>query len=172
MGYHKGFKCSIRTPWFSVPAVWSPDGFMFRQIYDFPRIVKNMTGASSTDTIHRFTVKNESVDHVIGASYSWLSSASAEIEGRSYGGGVLELEPSEAEKMLMPSSIHGAMPIKEIDRLIRLDKIDDVLEMNAKSLLQEGMGLSAADCKLLRGIWIKMRDRRLSRQKSKNGNKG
>src|SRR5260370_4853938 len=37
--YHKGYKCSIRTPWYAVPAIWAPDGFVFRQIYNFPRIV-------------------------------------------------------------------------------------------------------------------------------------
>ena len=42
--FHKGYKCSIRKPWFTVPAVWIPDGFAFRQIYDFPRMV--LTGIS------------------------------------------------------------------------------------------------------------------------------
>lgn len=165
--YHKGFKCSIRSPWFSVPAVWSPDGFLFRQIYDFPRIVKNTADAASTDTIHRLTVKKGSVDQVIGASYSWLTSASAEIEGRSYGGGVLELEPTEAERMLMPSSIENVMSLQEIDSQVRRGRIDSVLEENARNLLQNGMGLSISDCKVLQGIWVKMRDRRLSRHKFK-----
>ena len=52
---HKGYKCSIRTPWYTVPSVWVPDGFVFRQIYDFPRIVLNSADATSTDTIHRLT---------------------------------------------------------------------------------------------------------------------
>ena len=35
-----------------------PDGFLFRQIYDFPRMVLNKAGATSTDTIHRLTCKD------------------------------------------------------------------------------------------------------------------
>ena len=117
--FHKGYKCSIRTPWYSVPSVWKPDGFMFRQIYDFPRIVLNNSDATSTDTIHRFTCKAEKPERVIANTYTWLTAASAEIEGRSYGGGVLELEPTEAERLLMPSQLNGAMPLIEADRLIR-----------------------------------------------------
>src|SRR5262249_53755620 len=53
--FHKGYKCSIRSPWYQVPSVWIPNGFLFRQIYDFPRIVLNHAQATSTDTIHRVT---------------------------------------------------------------------------------------------------------------------
>jgi adenine-specific DNA methylase len=84
---HKGYKCSIRKPWYEVPSVWTPDGFLFRQIYDFPRVVLNNAGATSTDTIHRLTCKVETPERVIANTYTWLTAASAEIEGRSYGGG-------------------------------------------------------------------------------------
>jgi adenine-specific DNA-methyltransferase len=164
--FHKGYKCSIRTPWYSVPSVWTPDGFMFRQIYDFPRIVLNNSDATSTDTIHRFTCKKEKPERVIANTYTWLTAASAEIEGRSYGGGVLELEPTEAERLLMPSQLNGAVPLVEADRLIRAGKLDTVLEENARIVLKGHMGLSSADCVTLRDIWIKMRDRRMARRRS------
>lgn len=164
--FHKGYKCSIRTPWYTVPSIWTPDGFMFRQIYDFPRIVLNSTGATSTDTIHRFTCKEAKPERVIANTYTWLTAASAEIEGRSYGGGVLELEPTEAERLLMPAKLNGAMPLADADRLIRVGRLDDVLEENARIVLKSHMGLSVADCGILRDIWIKMRDRRMGRRKS------
>jgi adenine-specific DNA-methyltransferase len=164
--FHKGYKCSIRKPWYSVPSVWKPDGFMFRQIYDFPRIVLNNSDATSTDTIHRFTCKVEKPERVIANTYTWLTAASAEIEGRSYGGGVLELEPTEAERLLMPSQLNGAMPLIEADRLIRTGQLDSVLEENARIVLKGHMGLSSADCIILRDIWIKMRDRRMARRRS------
>ncbi|MBX6374745.1 MAG: N-6 DNA methylase [Acetobacteraceae bacterium] len=167
--YHKGYKCSIRTPWYTVPAVWSPDGFVFRQIYDFPRIVLNTSGATSTDTIHRLSCKTAKPERVIANTYTWLTAASAEIEGRSYGGGVLELEPTEAERLLMPAKLNGAMPLAEADRLIRAGRLSDVLEENARIVLMGHMGLSAADCGLLRDIWTKMRDRRMARRRSSRG---
>lgn len=163
--YHRGYKCSIRDPWYVVPSVWVPDAFMFRQIYNFPRIVQNRAGATSTDTIHRLTCKNNKPERIIANTYTWLTAASAEIEGRSYGGGVLELEPTEAERLLVPAKLNGAMPMSECDRLTRADRLDDVLEENARSVLKKHMGLSRVECQILKDIWVKMRDRRLSRRK-------
>jgi adenine-specific DNA-methyltransferase len=165
---NKGYKCSIRTPWYAVPSVWTPDGFLFRQIYDFPRAVLNKAGATSTDTIHRITCKADKPERVIANTYTWLTAASAEIEGRSYGGGVLELEPTEAERLLMPAQLNGAMPLAECDRLTRAGRLDDVLEENARIVLMGHMGLSQADCHLLRDIWAKMRDRRMARRRRGN----
>lgn len=164
--FHKGYKCSIRSPWFAVPSVWVPDGFAFRQIYDFPRMVLNASEATSTDTIHRLSSKGAKPERIIANTYSWLTAASAEIEGRSYGGGVLELEPTEAERLLMPATLNGAMPLSEADRLTRAGRLDEVLEENARVVLMDHMGLSAADCALLKGAWTKMRDRRMSRRRS------
>jgi adenine-specific DNA-methyltransferase len=165
---NKGYKCSIRTPWYAVPSVWTPDGFLFRQIYDFPRAVLNKAGATSTDTIHRITCNADKPERVIANTYTWLTAASAEIEGRSYGGGVLELEPTEAERLLMPAQLNGAMPLAECDRLTRAGRLDDVLEENARIVLMGHMGLSQADCHLLRDIWAKMRDRRMARRRRGN----
>ena len=165
-GFHQGYKCSIRTPWYTVPATWAPDAFMFRQIYDFPRIVQNTSGATSTDTIHRFRSKADEPERVIANTYTWLTAASAEIEGRSYGGGVLELEPTEAERLLMPAKLNGAMPLADADGLVRMGRLDTVLEENARIILKGHMGLSTADCELLRGVWTKMRDRRMGRRRA------
>lgn len=172
--FHKGYKCSIRDPWYVVPSVWVPDGFMLRQIYDFPRVVLNQAGATSTDTIHRLTCKSEKPERVIANTYTWLTAASAEIEGRSYGGGVLELEPTEAERLLMPTTLNGAIPLTECDKLMRAGRLEDVLEENARIVLRNHMGLSDQDCFILRDIWVKMRNRRNARKrirasKSANG---
>lgn len=161
--FHKGYKCSIRTPWYAVPSVWIPNAFLFRQIYDFPRMILNQAGATSTDTIHRVTCNTEAPEQVVAHTYTWLTAASAEIEGRSYGGGVLELEPTEAERLLMPTRLTEALPLVECDRLIRAGRLNDVLEENARVILILQMGLSQNECNLLRTIWEKMRNRRLAR---------
>lgn len=162
---HTGYKCSIRTPWYAVPSIWTPDAFTFRQIYDFPRMVLNESGATSTDTIHRLKSRGPKPERLIANTYTWLTAASAEIEGRSYGGGVLELEPTEAERLLVPAELNGAMPLAESDRLTRKGRLDDVLEENARVVLQGHMGLSKRDCQTLEAIWKKMRDRRMARRR-------
>jgi adenine-specific DNA-methyltransferase len=94
---HKGYKCSIRKLWYIVPSVWVPDAFMLRQIHYHPKIVLNDAKATCTDTIHRVRFKN-SLDkkYFAGAFLNSLTFSFSEIIGRSYGGGVLELEPNEA----------------------------------------------------------------------------
>lgn len=159
---HEGYKCSIRNPWYAVPGIWEPDGFLFRQIYDFPRMVVNKARATSTDTIHRFTCKAPAT-RVAANLFTHLTAASAEIEGRSYGGGVLELEPTEAERLLVPKELNGAMPIEDADRLVREGKLATVLDHNDKAVLQETIGLSKKDCGLLKRVWNKMRERRKHR---------
>lgn len=164
-GVHLGYKCSIREPWYLVPSTGVPDGFAFRQIYDFPRMVLNSSGATSTDTIHRVRSRGADPEQLISNTYTWLTAASAEIEGRSYGGGVLELEPTEAERLLMPAQLNDAMPLVEVDQLVRAGRIDAVLEENAKIILREHMGLTTAECDLLKSVWTQMRNRRNSRQR-------
>jgi adenine-specific DNA-methyltransferase len=164
--YHKGYKCSIRDPWYSVPSVWSPDCFLFRQIYDFPRVVLNKAGATSTDTIHRVKCKSPKTQ-LVSNLYTHLTAASAEIEGRSYGGGVLELEPTEAEHLLVPKNLAPVVPLRDVDCMIRAGKLDDLLQENDKLLLEGQLGLSEADCRILRNIWTKMRDRRMMRKRQR-----
>ncbi|GAA5082159.1 N-6 DNA methylase [Roseibacterium beibuensis] len=163
---HKGYKCSVRTPWYAVPSVYVPDAFVFRQIYDFPRIVLNDAEATATDTIHRMRSYGADPRAIVANSYSYLTAASAEIEGRSYGGGVLELEPTEAEKLLMPAKLGDALPVEECDSLIRAGRLELVLEENSRRILIEGMGLSKVECVMLRSIWEKMRNRRLARRRA------
>ena len=163
---HEGYKCSIRSPWYAVPSVWQPNGFLFRQIYDFPRAVLNQANATSTDTIHRLSCKVQP-EYVVANAYTYLSAASAEIEGRSYGGGVLELEPSEAERLLMPIPLGQGLSIEECDDLVRSGRLEDLLVENSRLVLVDTVGLSERECSLLRNIWLKMRNRRSSRRRRK-----
>lgn len=160
--FHLGYKCSIRTPWYSVPSLWQPHCFFFRQIYDFPRLVLNECNATSTDTIHRMKSKGPP-ELMVASIYTHLTAASAEIEGRSYGGGVLELEPTEAEKLLVPAVLGGGLSVEECDRLIRAGRLAEVLEENDRLILGQKLGLSAREYAMLRQIWEKMRNRRMSR---------
>lgn len=164
--YHTGYKCSIRDPWYTVPSLWVPDAFLFRQIYDFPKIVLNKAESTPTDTIHRVKCKSDS-DVFCSSIYTYLTAASAEIEGRSYGGGVLELEPGEARRLLMPKILSKGISIEEINRLIRKGELDTALELNSRAILIEHVGLSTADVKMLKNIWEKMKNRRLARKMTK-----
>lgn len=164
-GHHRGYKCRIRLPeWWYVPSVAVPDCFMLRQIHDGPRIVANSADATCTDTIHR-------VRAMPGVDAGWLAAASmnsvtfafSEIRGRSYGGGVLELEPNEAEGLPFPRPT-GPLPLADLDLWARRKEADQILD-EVDRLVLTSSGLASSEIALARGIWRKLSARRRDRKR-------
>jgi len=54
--------------------------------------------------------------------------------------------------------------LDKIDGLLRLNKIDEILEINDQTLLLEGLRLREKEILMLRNIWMKLRDRRINRK--------
>lgn len=164
-GFHEGYKCRIRMPnWWHVPSVWGPDAFLTRQVHDGPRIVHNPSGLTCTDTIHRVRTTG-TVDgaQLAAISMNSLTFAFAELKGRSYGGGVLELEPSEAESLPIPVPNQN-LDVEVVDWLARQESTERVLDHVDRSVL-EPSGLSRSDIAALREIWHKLFVRRLRRKR-------
>jgi len=164
-GYHAGYKCRIRMPeWWYVPSTRVPDAFLLRQIHDGPRIILNEAGATCTDTIHRVRVK-EGVDvgWLAAASMNSVTFAFSEIRGRSYGGGVLELEPNEADALPFPMH-SGTLSLPDLDLWARRKEADQILDEVDRLVLAE-CGISTQEISLLRGIWRKLSDRRRERKR-------
>jgi len=163
---HEGYKCRIRKRWWVIPSVWIPEAFMLRQVHHYPKISLNECQATATDTVHRVRFTKGTNGEVVAAAFlNSLTLAFSEITGRSYGGGVLTFEPSEAEQLPLPLKGAERLNLSKIDALIRKGDIESVLDMNDKVLLREGLALSEKDVKTLRRIWEKLRDRRLYRRR-------
>ncbi|MGH2557937.1 MAG: N-6 DNA methylase [Thermomicrobiales bacterium] len=164
-GFSDGYKCRIRLPrWWNVPTTWVPDAFLLRQIYDGPRIILNQAATTCTDTIHRVRTR-QGVDpaSLAAASMNSLTYAFAEIRGRSYGGGVLELEPTEAEGLPFPKP-EPSVYVDDLHTWARTNGVESTLaEVDRQVLLPTG--LSNGDIEMLRGIWRKLYQRRMSRKR-------
>lgn len=164
-GYNTGYKCKIRKRWYITPSLWAPDAFVLRQVGDYPKVIINKTGASSTDTIHRVKLKTKISPEIIALSFlNSLTFAFSEILGRSYGGGVLTFEPSEIEEIPMPILLKSKIDFNKIDELIRERKIEEVLDIVDHELLIKQLKFSKEEVKMLRGIWVKMSNRRQNRK--------
>jgi len=164
-GWHTGYKCRIRKRWYVTPSAWAPQAFLLRQIHAYPRLIVNEAGAVSTDTIHRVRMRQGAKPRVVAAAFfNALTFAFSEVLGRSYGGGLLELEPNEAERLPLPLIGAEALDADHIDALLRVGDIGAVLDITDRALLQEGLGLSATETRMLRRIWEKLRDRRINRK--------
>lgn len=165
--WHLGFKCRIRSPWYKVPSVWVPDAFLLRQIHDLPRLVVNKSGATSTDTIHRVRARMwADVPRLAAAFFNSLTFAFSEVVGRSYGGGVLELEPREAEELPIPWEAAEMIDPEKLDCLLSAGRLKEGLDYADGILLVKGLGLRQEQARQLREVWARLRKRRLAR---KNG---
>ncbi|MBI3322276.1 MAG: class I SAM-dependent methyltransferase [Candidatus Omnitrophica bacterium] len=164
-GFHEGYKCRIRGRWYIVPSIWAPTAFMLRQVHRYPKVILNRTDATCTDTIHRVRFCNGTSREIFATAFlNSMTFAFSEVMGRSYGGGVLELEPKEAEGLPIPIDGAGRLDIKQINELVLAGNIEAVLDLTDSVLLERGLGLPMKETRMLRGIWRKLRDRRNARR--------
>jgi adenine-specific DNA methylase len=145
-----------------------PDALFIRRNNLFPKLIVNEAGAYTTDTMHRVKIKEHvDIDALAASFYNSLSFAFAEISGRSYGGGVLELMPSEAEKIRLPYRNNNASLFEEIDHMMRKSLgISKILEYTNNIILKDGYGFTSLEIKIADNIWKKLSQRRLNRNKN------
>ena len=130
-----------------------------------PLLAANHARATSTDTIHRVRVAaGVDVDMLCAAMVNSLTFAWAEVCGRSYGGGVLELEPREAERLLVPYRFAAGIDVEYIDRRLRAGDLEGALDHGDRALLKDGCGFSDRDVKRARAAWNRLRSRRHRRR--------
>jgi len=154
---HTRYKCRIRKPWYTVPSVHATEVGMLKRSHDTPRLIINRAGAYTTDTAYRIRALRGTADALVFGFYNSLTALSAELEGRHYGGGVLELVPSEIEKLLLPAP-EGIEPnVEKLDRMVREGSVADTLEVQSEVVLGT---LSKADQMDLLAAWASLRDRR------------
>lgn len=156
---HTRYKCRIRKPWYSVPSVYATEVGMLKRSHDTPRLILNRINAFTTDTAYRVRAKEGTAEQLVYAFLNGLTALSAELEGRHYGGGVLELVPSEIEKLLVPPPSKISPRISELDTAVRTLPMDDVLELQTSHILGN-LGLSKAQQYELLSGWHRLRNRR------------
>lgn len=164
-GVHRGYKCSIRKPWWGTPSLWVPDLFLLRQIHRAPRLTVNAAAATSTDTVHRVRLA-AGVDAAALATvfHNSVTFAFTEIIGRSYGGGILELEPREAEQLpIPPPPLAGEDLPGDVDLLLKANEIEKALDLVDRHVLIDGLGLQPEVVAQCRAAWAALRDRRTRR---------
>ena len=170
-GINKGYKCGIRDEWQIMPSDWISQGLFIRRNNIYPKLIINKARAHTTDTMHRVTPKKgTNLKAFVASYYNSLSLAFTEICGRSHGGGVLELMPSEVENIILPYNKTNEGILAEIDKKLRArGDIDEILKVTDEIILKRKYGFSRLDIKMANKIWKKLSNRRLNRN---NGNKG
>lgn len=165
---HLRNKCRARNPWWAVkpPRRPIPDLFMTYCAHEHPRIVLNEARVMHTNTIHGvMTAKRGLARRLAAGFYNSLTMLSAELLARSYGGGVLKLEPTEAEALLIPplSGWDARKLLSKVDRFIRAGDLEGALNVVDPLVLEEGVGFSPEEIAALRRGAERLRRRRHAR---------
>lgn len=159
-GLHHRYKCRVRTPWYSVPSVYFAPVGMLKRAHDFPRLILNLAKAFTTDTAYRIKPKTVSSEILVYLFVNSLTALTAELEGRHYGGGVLELVPSEIERLLIPVPLSASHSLNSLDDAFKSGaKSDEVLAMQDERVLKS-VGLFKSEIETLFTAWSRLRFRR------------
>ena len=132
---------------------------MLKRSHNTPRLILNTVGAYTTDTAYRIRTSKVVAEKLVGCFVNPLTALSAELEGRHYGGGVLELIPSEIERLLVPLPEKIEIDLAELDHAIRTLTTHQVLR-NQGQVVLGALGLSAERQHCVLEGWRSLRDRR------------
>lgn len=101
------YKCRVRTPWWQVPILDPPDLFLTYMNADSPRLCANTARARHLNSVHGLYAapgKRRLARSLLPlASINSMTLLAAETVGRAYGGGMLKIEPREADVLPVPA---------------------------------------------------------------------
>lgn len=158
---HTRYKCSVRKPWYTVPSVYSTEIGMLKRSHHSPKLILNKINAYTTDTAYRIGVNSQThPEKFVFCFGTAITALSAELEGRHYGGGVLELVPSEIEKLqiALPNSLNS-FDLIALDKSIKSENGEDFVIEQSKVVLSK-LSISHDDQNDLINAWLRLKNRR------------
>ncbi|MCE0536915.1 N-6 DNA methylase [Kineosporia rhizophila] len=173
LGVHEAYKCRIRTPWWQVRLVPPPDLLLTYMNADAPRLVENTARAHHLNSVHGLHLSQGAAWAAGLLPMAGLCSVTllgCETIGRSYGGGLLKLEPSEAKQLPLPSPelLRDAAPAllavrPAVAAALAQARLADAVELVDEALLVRTLGLPAETVHHLRAAHAHLQARRQDR---------
>ena len=172
-GIRNRYKCRVRNPWWRVPGLVQADLFLPYMIGNEPHASVNRCRALYPNSLHGIHLFTPALSEQVALGLlSSLSLLSMELEGRSYGGGILKLEPTEMQRVRLIMPVAGEQgsrsAFEQADRLIRDREFHAANAVADDMILRQGIGLPDADVRRLR----KARQMLLERRTTRGGLRG
>lgn len=179
-GVPMAYKCQIRPHWWRPPVVPAPDLFFTYMSHRFPRLITNRARVTLLNSMHGIrlrpgvpSVAREALPLVALNSVTMLG---AEVNGRSYGGGILKMEPREAGTLPLPKPDALTKAWAELkperarlDRQLRDGRWTSVVARVDEVLLRGVLGLGSEEASIIHEAAQRLRSRRLARGGSTDG---
>ncbi|WP_218952201.1 N-6 DNA methylase [Amycolatopsis anabasis] len=170
----QAYKCRVRKPWWRVPLVDKPDLFLTYMNADTARLCANRAGVHNLNSVHGVYLhpglRTLGTDLLPIASLNSMTLLGAETVGRAYGGGMLKIEPKEADRLPVPSkellAEAGAALRKvrpKVTRLLRAGKLLEAVRAVDDVLLVAHTELDRGQVRALREAHSELHARRVSR---------
>ncbi len=161
---HKRYKCKLREHWYVIPSVWKSEGFFSKRSNLIPKMALNKADVVVTDAFYRIRMKDgNKIGDLVFSFYNSLTLIFAELEGRYYGGSVLELTPNEYKNLSIPYCPDVPMAqLNKLDSLLRQRaSISNILDYTDQLILKKQLGLSNEKISRIKKIYFKLLRRRL-----------
>ncbi|ORV87887.1 class I SAM-dependent DNA methyltransferase [Mycolicibacterium iranicum] len=160
---HSAYKCRVRNPWWRVPYLRPADLFLTYMNADTPRLTSNRARAHHLNSVHgvylRDELRRDGMNLLPLASLNSVTLLGAETVGRAYGGGMLKIEPREADVLPVPSpdlvrgnaaQLRSARPavaslLSEGRLLEAVAVVDEALLIGTSSLNRRALGAIRRD---------------------------
>lgn len=181
-GVPLGYKCRMRSPWYRVPGVQTPDALLTYMSGEAPRLVLNaplVEGKAGVvpNTLHAVQLRSSVRLDPALLVMSWWSSLtrlSVELEGHVLGGGMLKLELREARAVRLALPLQRRAPsaqlsdptlLERLEQYVREGQLTQAQALADHVLLVKGLGLDPAAVALLAAGAQLLRQRRLGMAK-------
>lgn len=176
---HTAYKCRVRKDWWRVPLVAKADMLLTYMNADTPRLTTNSAGALHLNSVHGIYLATE--HRAIGrellpvAALNSVTMLAAEFTGRAYGGGMLKMEPGEADLWALPSPDVVATAREELLAIrpqvagkLRSGKVLEAAKLVDEVLLVRGLGMRRPEVAEIRAARASLAGRRESRSRRAN----
>lgn len=173
---HEAYKCRVRTPWWRVPYLRPADLFLTYMNADTPRLTTNRARAHHLNSVHgvylRDHLRQDGMNLLPLASLNSVTLLGAETVGRAYGGGMLKIEPREADVLPVPSPElvrRNAEPLRRIKPTVaarlREGRLLDAVALVDEVLLIATTSMSERSLRAVRRDHTSLTARRTARGK-------
>ncbi|MBN8424992.1 N-6 DNA methylase [Microbacterium esteraromaticum] len=173
-GVDTAYKCRVRKEWHRVPLVKPADLLLTYMNADTPRLTTNAARAHHLNSVHGVYLKPElrgaGADLLPLASLNSVTLLNAEMVGRAYGGGILKIEPREADRWAMPTPaliaehadrLRAAKP--QVARMLRSGRLHDAVAVVDEVLLRSSGRTSESELLAIRAAHAELTRRRVTR---------